>query len=211
MGAEGENGFGRRMGADEWGQTNGETEFRFSFVCPHSSANSGLQDGRSFRRLAREHGRIWQGNLGQRNGGKGMGTGNFLSSFLCLHSFAKPVSGIGFKLRLATARSSGRGHGTAGVSPASSGGVSPPVPTRSETPRELAGETPAVPCVGRRFGRGSRRVRLLTSAATEGGVHSKGRLVTVWVSVRPWRSGAYISSILVEGAVAVPAVRTRAR
>ena len=30
-------------------------------------------------------------------------------------------------------------------SPASSGGVSPPVPTRGETPRELAGETPAVP------------------------------------------------------------------
>ena len=30
-------------------------------------------------------------------------------------------------------------------SPASSGGVSPPVPTRGETPRELAGGTPAVP------------------------------------------------------------------
>ena len=29
-------------------------------------------------------------------------------------------------------------------SPASSGGVSPPVPTRGETPRELTGETPAV-------------------------------------------------------------------
>ena len=29
-------------------------------------------------------------------------------------------------------------------SPASSGGVSPPVPTRGETPRELAGGTPAV-------------------------------------------------------------------
>ena len=43
-----------------------------------------------------------------------------------------------------------RGRGTAGVSPASFGGVSPPVPTRGETPRELAGETPAVPYVGRR-------------------------------------------------------------
>ena len=30
-------------------------------------------------------------------------------------------------------------------SPPSSGGVSPPVPTRGETPRELAGGTPAVP------------------------------------------------------------------
>ena len=46
-------------------------------------------------------------------------------------------------------RGSASGRAEAGVaqasSPASSGGVSPPVPTRGETPRELAGGTPAVP------------------------------------------------------------------
>ena len=40
-------------------------------------------------------------------------------------------------------------------SPASSGGVSPPGPTRGETPRELAGETPAVPARPRRYSGGS--------------------------------------------------------
>ena len=38
-----------------------------------------------------------------------------------------------------------RGHGTTSVSPGSLGGISPPVSSRGETPRELAGGTPAAP------------------------------------------------------------------
>ena len=73
-----------------------------------------------------------------------------------------------------------RGRAAGGVaqasSPASSGGVSPPVPTRGETPRELAGGTPAVPCAtvrwqaDRALGGG---LRLLTSAATGGAAKSR--------------------------------------
>ena len=73
-------------------------------------------------------------------------------------------------------------------SPASLGGVSPPVPTRGETSRELGGGTPAVPrCDATVAGGGlGEDFRLLTSAATGRGTTGEGR--------RAWDDGRGLES-----------------
>ncbi len=117
---------------------------------------------------------VRQGKFGQRNGGKGMGTGDLfvfipLPPFLCQIGFGDWGSDSSWLrcVRRTGAPSIAR-HGaqpgrsgramlgappasvrsrrrTAGVPPASSRGVSPRVGTGGETPPKLAGVPPAVP------------------------------------------------------------------